>query len=150
MNSHNINQVILNLQVLLDNKALIKKHADKDFIRRLDFPGEDDPFYYRDGVCNNADFWVLGEYQIDKAGYILLSEQYAALNISRRPVHDSMLEYLGAKFIITRNTGGSILYPIAPYGEPTQGKWLNEIRWDYVQFCLDELKYFVLNGKVNL
>ncbi|ADJ19404.1 hypothetical protein Acj133p057 [Acinetobacter phage 133] len=150
MISHNINQVILNLQVLLDNKELIKKHAGKDLIRRLDIPGEDDPFYYRDGVCNNADFWVLGEYRIDKAGHAILSEQYNVLGITRRPVHDSMLEYLGAKFIITRNTGGSIMYPIASHGEPVQGKWLNEVRWDYVQFCLDELKYFVDNGKVNI
>lgn len=100
--------------------------------------------------CYNCDLFELGYYQagdyVEQSTLVVLKK----VSTYSDTVLMDVLEFLAAKFIWTRQTYGSLSYPINDRGHSVRGEaWLNPQRWAYLGYLKNELEYFLMNGRFN-
>ena len=144
-----LDAVIANLQLILANKEILSIKDDVCKERFVVIPGLRDnyggiTFSLRAGLCRNANLWSL-----DALGYqipTIKGNETVSLNLhlADKFVHT----YYDSDHLARKRPQYSYLsYPICD--DEHRGKWLNPVRWDYVQFCLDELTHLRETGEIK-
>lgn len=100
--------------------------------------------------CYNCDLFELSYHQVsDFVEQGMLDDLKKVFPYHGEGPMDA-LEFLAAKFIWTRQTYGSLSYPINDRSYTTRGgAWLNPQRWLYLEYLKNELEYFLMNGRFN-
>lgn len=152
---NDLDKVIINIEIMLANKAhIIERATNRDFPRlgsillehdtipfKLDFT----PFIR---ACGNMDI-----YKLRSTCPLNNPEAIAEMSVSSMRSQSEIdgmfpiVAYLCYKFIKIHNIRGvSLGYPIQePEGVPF---WATEMRWQYVEFVKAELTYYRDNNKV--
>lgn len=141
--THDVKPVIKNLELLLQHKEAIQEWSLEGSLEVFDFPEEGmsrngnsgtGHLHRLAGVCYVADLWYVDKKFED-------DETYYGVN--------NLVEHLGKKFISTRyltlpdqhKKFVSVVNPVSTMDWSYCQKWTNPLRWDYIEFCLAELKY---------
>lgn len=141
-----LNRVVMNLQLILANKEILMAKNDPDLgepIQIEGLKGEHFGFNLRNGLCSNANLWELYDVGIPE-----IPTPLGSLPLILYIAHRFINTYYNKEHPIrSSNSPRYLSYPI--YGDVRHEKWLNPIRWEYTQFCLDELTYLRKTGALR-
>lgn len=152
--SQDLEKVLNNLNIILENKELImssSKETDyiefgKDYFS--DCVCHPTKFSFSAGLCDNANLWLLYEERFEDNGIVLYIE-----NLDKNFESMSFMSYLGNKFSWERNKQKRTFVPVL---STIEGKdysndlWKNPQRWEYLEFCIEEVGHFLKTSTLKV